>query len=127
MSTKKIPRYLLSKIRQICLALPETREVDAVDQPSFCVNGKVFAGIGHGEQQIGNELREVTSTAVKANGRQAALLKEGEPYFKPKSTRGKGWIGIVLTKQSDWDMVRELVIESWKTTAPKELVSEFSE
>lgn len=125
MSTRKIPRYLLSKIRQICLALPETEEVDSQDQPTFRVNGKVFAGIDHGEEKIGSETLEVTSTSVKARDKQETLLKKGDPFFCPKSAGGKGWIGIVLTKQSDWQMVEEFVVDSWKKTAPKKLVSAY--
>lgn len=127
MSTKKIPRYLLSKIRQICLALPESKEVETWDQPTFRVNGKIFAGIGHGEETVDGETVEVTSTSVKASDKQESLLKIGEPFFFPKYVGGKGWIGIVLSKQSDWEMIKELVIESWKKTAPKKLVAEFAE
>ena len=127
MSTKNIPKYLLSKMRQICLALPETKEVETWDHPTFRVNGKIFAGMGHGDQEIGDETLEVTSTSVKASDKQESLLKIGDPYFYPKYVGPKGWIGIVLTKQSDWNMVRELVVESWKKTAPKKLVTEYAE
>ena len=114
-------------MRQICLALPETKEVETWDHPTFRVNGKIFAGMGHGEEEVDGESMEVTSTSVKASDKQKSLLKIGDPYFYPKYVGSKGWIGIVLTKQSDWDMVRELVVESWKKTAPKKLVAEYSE
>lgn len=125
MSAKKIPRYLLSKIRQICLALPETKEIETWDHPTFRVNGKIFAGIGHGEETIGKESIEVTSATCKAKDKQEQLLKIGDPFFYPKYVGAKGWIGIVLSRNSDWKMIKELITESWKKTAPKKLVSQF--
>lgn len=112
-------------MRQICLALPETKEVETWESPTFRVNDKIFAGIGFGEETVGDETVEVTSTSVKAKDKQKSLLKAGEPFFYPKYVGDKGWIGIVLTKQSDWKMIKEMVIDSWKQTAPKKLVAEY--
>jgi hypothetical protein len=50
---------------------------------------------------------------------RAALLSGGDPYFPPR--RGGDRLGLVLRDSTDWQEVRELVIESYCRLAPKKL------
>lgn len=127
MTQSQIPKSLLARMRKICLALPAAEEVETWGHPTFRVNDKIFAGLGFGEQTIGEETREVTSTSLKAKARQKSLLAIGPPFFFPKYVGAKGWIGIELNRDTDWELVEELLVDSWKQTAPRKLVSEFEE
>ncbi|MGH7745656.1 MAG: hypothetical protein ACREQ5_12840 [Candidatus Dormibacteria bacterium] len=48
-----------------------------------------------------------------------ALLSIGHPFFAPRT--GPGRIGVLLSDDTDWEEIRELVIESYRVVAPKKL------
>lgn len=50
-----------------------------------------------------------------------ALLSIGHPYFAPRA--GGDGLGVRLTDRTDWEEVRELVIDSYRLLAPKKLVA----
>jgi hypothetical protein len=49
------------------------------------------------------------------------LLSIGHPFFAPGAGRGR--IGVRLTKETDWEEIRELVTESYRVLAPKKLTA----
>ena len=63
-----------------------------------------------------------TMSMKAAPGEQESLLAVGHPFFKPAYVGSKGWIGIVIDDETDWDEVRELVLDSYRAIAPKTLV-----
>ena len=50
-----------------------------------------------------------------------ALLSIGHPFFAPRSGRDR--IGVLLTDDTDWEEIRELVTESYRILAPKKLAA----
>jgi predicted DNA-binding protein (MmcQ/YjbR family) len=50
-----------------------------------------------------------------------ALLSTGHPFFPSRA--GHGRIGVVLTGDTDWEEIRELVTESYRILAPKKLTA----
>ena len=50
-----------------------------------------------------------------------ALLSTGHPFFASRAGRDR--IVVVLTGDTDWDEIRELVIESYRILAPKKLTA----
>lgn len=127
MATVDIPKAWLERVRAIALALPEATEVETWDHPTFRVRKKIFTGIGTGPGDVDFVPAELTSGDITtmsmkaAPGEQASLLAEGFPFFLPKYVGSKGWIGIVITDDTDWDEVAELVADSYRTIAPKTL------
>lgn len=112
MATDDIPADHLRAAREICLALPEATEKETWDHPTFRVRDKIFAAMGAGDG-------DTTLTMKAAPGEQEALLAAGHPFFRPSYTGNKGWIGIVIDGDTDWDEVAELVTDSFCTIAPK--------
>jgi len=47
------------------------------------------------------------------------LLSTGHPFFAPRA--GPDRIGALLTDDTDWEEIRELVTESYRLLAPKKL------
>lgn len=135
MATADIPKAWLKKARTIALALPEATEIETWGHPTFRVRNKIFVGLGTGagdvdfvpdgaKQESANtaEGELVTSMSMKAApGEQPSLLAEGFPFFMPKYVGSKGWIGIIITAETDWDEVAELIADSYRTIAPKTL------
>jgi hypothetical protein len=48
-----------------------------------------------------------------------ALLSIGHPLFPPRA--GGDRIGVLLTDDTDWEEIRELVTDSYRVLAPKKL------
>ena len=50
-----------------------------------------------------------------------ALLSIGHPFFASRAGRDR--IGALLTDDTDWEEIRELVTESYRVLAPKKLTA----
>ncbi len=50
-----------------------------------------------------------------------ALLSIGHPFFALRAGRDR--IGVLLTDDTDWEEIRELVTESYRVLAPKKLTA----
>ena len=108
---------LLSRLRSICLALPEALEKETWDIPTFRVRGKIFAMV--------HEVRGASSVWCKApRGAQTILVNAApERFFVPPYVGHKGWIGIWLDTGVDWEEMRDLIRRSYLMTAPRRLAA----
>jgi hypothetical protein len=52
-----------------------------------------------------------------------ALLSMGHPFFAPRAGRGR--VGVALGDDTDWEEIRELVLESYRVLAPKKLAAQL--
>ncbi len=114
-STKKA----IVRIRRICLALPEAEEkpFGGHTAPSFRVRDKLF---------VMTSEDGTTMTCKGAPGvQQAVIASSPERFFLPPYVAHKGWLGINLEVDQDWDELAELIEESWRMTAPKRLVAQL--
>ena len=50
-----------------------------------------------------------------------ALLSIGHPFFASRAGRDR--IGVLLTNDTNWEEIRELVTESYRILAPKKLTA----
>ena len=101
----------LDRIREICLALPDTKETLTWGKPHFRVGDKIFAGFGEesGKAVIGFKLTMPHAHSIIEN-----------PRFWPAPYVGhRGWVSMDTTGVDDWDQVRQLVLESYRLIAPK--------
>lgn len=105
------------RLRAICLAFPEALERETWGQATFRVHEKIFAMAG-----TSNDRPEVSCKARA--GFQAALV-EGDPnrFFVPPYVGPKGWIGVYLGDETDWDELADLIEESYRMTAPKRVAA----
>ena len=103
----------LTRLRKICLALPETHEeITWGDHNTFRVGKKIFVIAGADQLSLKADPEE-----------KRALLESGdEHYYRPAYVDAKGWLGVKLDTTTDWDEVAELVTTSWALIAPKRLV-----
>jgi hypothetical protein len=117
-----MPPRPLAKLRKLCLALPEAHEVEAWGEPTFRVRNKLFAMYASAQNHHGNGRHAVWIKAQKAD--QARLVQAApEYYFVPPYVGKGGWIGAWLNAQTDWDAVREFLVEGYCMTAPARLVA----
>jgi len=105
----------MTRIRKICLALPESCEEETWGTATFRVQKKIFA-------MVASERGSMTASMKASREDQAAMLSQGSPFFYPPYVGSKGWIGIDLRSAAlDWEEVTEVVQESYRLVAPKRL------
>ncbi|MFO6429078.1 phosphoribosylglycinamide formyltransferase [Erythrobacter sp. W302b] len=118
------PAWLLERLRERALALPETSEQESFGSAGFRVgegkSGKYFAYFSdrpHGHERI--------ALLVKTSGMdELHTLVEDQPetYFKPAFYGASGWVGIILDRPDlDWGDVDAWLQRSWRSVAPKRL------
>ena len=118
------PAWLLERLRERSLALPETSEQESFGSAGFRVgegkSGKYFAYFSdrpHGHERI--------ALLVKTSGMdELHTLVEDQPetYFKPAFYGASGWVGIILDRPDlDWGDVDAWLQRSWRSVAPKRL------
>ncbi|HEX6035021.1 MAG TPA: MmcQ/YjbR family DNA-binding protein [Anaerolineales bacterium] len=109
----------LERVRQVCLALPETSERLSHGEPTFFLHKKVFAMFADNHHNDGHIAVWLPAPA----GFQSALIEaQPEIYFKPPYVGGRGWIGIELDRISNEDL-RFHIQTAWELVAPKRLLS----
>ena len=116
----------LSRVRKLCLALPEAHEVEAWGEPTFRVRNKMFATFASRANHHGGGRDSVW---VKATAENQQLLVQSDPdrYFVPPYVGPSGWVGVHLDGSVDWDDVRELLEDGYRMIAPKRLLVQLDE
>jgi hypothetical protein len=105
----------IDRLRAICLALPEAEEKEAWGDPTFRVRGKIFAMEKRGDGRI--------SLWCKAPPGSQMVLVGADPtrFFVPPYVGHKGWVGVRLDSEPDWNEVEAQIRRSYRLIAPKRL------
>ncbi len=115
----------LARLRALCLALPEAREVEAWGAPTFRV--KTIFAMYSGPLSPNHPEREDVWVKAPPGDQDFLVSKDPELFFVPPYTGPKGWVGVVLDGSTDWDHLEVLLREAWRMSSPKRLVSEHAE
>jgi len=110
----------LERLRAICLALPEATEKIAWSEPTFRVQGKLFAQFDnhhHGAEHVGVWL------PMPLGAQESLVYTDPRRYFVPPYVGGRGWVGVRLDGRPNWNAVRKLVGEAYRCVAPPRLVA----
>src|SRR5262249_23479588 len=116
----------VARLRQICLALPETTEVEAWGEPTFRVKGKIFAMHASAGTHHGNGRPAVWILSVSLE-QDMVLRARPDRYFKPPYVGPSGWIGAWLDNNPPWGEIEELLRDGWRRRAPKKLSSSLGD
>ena len=121
----------MARLREICLALPETSEVEAWTGTAWRVRTKTFAHVvvvaggwppayARAMGELADQGRSTTVLTFRSAGDELEALGHlGPPYFRPPWHPGAA--GMVLADDVDWGEVTELVTESYCVVAPSRL------
>lgn len=110
-----------SRLRAICLALPEATEQETWAVPTWRLRGRIFC--------MWSPMEGGPALWCKAPRGVQEMLVEADParFFRPPYVGPKGWIGRRLAGRVDWDEVAALVRRSWRMTAGKRLAATLPE
>ena len=122
----EVPEDIVERVRTLCLALPEvTVRIDysliraRSTAQSFDIRRRSFCLLVAREDPAG---KPVPLLVLRADpDEREALLSIGHPFFTPRA--GPGRIGVLLTDDTDWEEIGELVTDSYRILAPKKLTA----
>ena len=107
-------------VRAVALQLPETSERLSHGAPTYFIRGQntfvMCMGDHHGDGRV-------ALWCSAAPGVQAELVdQEPDRFFVPPYVGGRGWIGVRIDVDVDWDEIAGIVTDAYRNVAPKTLV-----
>ena len=122
----EVPEDIVERIRALCLTLPEVTV--RVDDPltttrstawSFDIRRRSFCLLVAREDSAG---QAVPLLVLRAGPEERkALLAAGHPFFASRA--GRDCVVVLLTGDTDWAEIHELVTDSYRILAPKKLTA----
>jgi hypothetical protein len=113
----------VARLRAICLALPETTERASHGEPCFFVRDKKqFVSVDdhhHGADRL------AFWCAAPPGAQEALIAADPDRFFRPPYVGHRGWVGVRIDTEPDWDEVAEIVRDAYRQVAPKKLISEI--
>lgn len=118
-----VPATELDRVRAIALALPEVTERLSHGAPTFFIRDKktfvMYLDDHHGDGRL-------ALWCSAPDGVQATLVdQEPDRFFRPPYVGHRGWIGVRLDVDVDWDEIAGIVEDAYRTIAPRKLVAEL--
>ena len=115
----------LERVRELCLALPEVTERLSHGRPAFFVRGKktfvMFHDDHHGDGRL------ALWVAAPPGAQAEAVEDDPERFFVPPYVGHRGWLGVRLDRDLDWDEVTAIVEDAYRVVAPATLVARLDE
>jgi hypothetical protein len=111
---------VLTRIREICLGLPETSERFSHGAPTFFVREKrAFLMVltnHHGDGRF------AIWCAAPAGTQQVLIDADPERFFRPPYVGHRGWLGVRLDRGLDWNELAGIAEDAYAEVAPSKLV-----
>ena len=114
----------LERVRELCLALPETNERLSHGSPCWFIRDKrcfvMYLDDHHGDGRL-------ALWCAAPEGMQRALVDSApEHYFVPPYVGHRGWLGVRLDRDLAWDEIAGAIEDAWLEVAPKRLAESFT-
>ena len=110
----------LRKIRETCLALPETSERLSHGAPTFFVRGKrAFLMVVTDHHRDG---RFAIWCAAPAGMQKMLVDADPDRFFVPPYVGHRGWLGMRLDRELDWNELTGIAEDAYADVAPAKLV-----
>jgi hypothetical protein len=112
---------MLNNLRQICLSFPETTERLSHGAPAFFVRDKsTFVNVwldGHHSNHFPH-----LWCAAAPGAQDDYIDRHPVRFFRPPYVGHRGWIGVRLDKQPDWDEIDAVCEDAYRMIAPRKLI-----
>lgn len=111
------------RVRRICSTFPEVTERLSHGAVTFFVRGKrtvcYLTDDHHGDGRL------AVICPAPPGVQQELVAAEPERFFRPPYVGHRGWIGLRVDIDPDWNEVASLLIDAYRLVAPKTLVREL--
>jgi hypothetical protein len=113
--------WKLTKVTRLCLAMPEaTRELMG-RHAGFYIRKKTFAYFL--DDHHGDGIVRITCKVLPGDN-NALVVSNPAKFYMPAYVASRGWVGLRLDiGEVDWEEVKELVLHSYLSIAPKRLAA----
>ncbi len=115
-----MPDDPLTRLRALCLAMPEVTERPSHGEPAWFVRDKklfvMFADHHHDD-------RLAFWAAAPSGAQEAMVADDPGRFFRPPYVGHRGWVGAYLDVEVDWDDLAQVVEDAFRTIAPKTLAA----
>lgn len=114
----------IDRLRRIALALPEVSEKLSHGEPSFfCAAGraKQFVMVDnhhHGADHL------AFWCAARPGAQEQLIAEDPDQFFRPPYVGHRGWLGVRIDRDPDWDEIAEIVRDAYRQIAPKRLLTD---
>src|SRR5262245_21026315 len=105
---------VLTRLREMCLAFPETKEVSSWGHPNFRAGKKMFATF----ETFGGR----PSIAFRLEPTDVDLLLRRKEFFTTPYGRGQ-WVSLRADGRIDWRLVKRLLERSYRVVALKRMLA----
>jgi len=111
----------VEQLRAICLALPEVTERRSHGEPAWFVRGRTTV-VTLDDHHHGAD--HLAFWCPAPPGVQDELVAaEPDRFFRPPYVGGRGWIGVRIDSDVDWQEVAGIVADAYRLVAPKRLAA----
>ncbi|MBJ8340631.1 MmcQ/YjbR family DNA-binding protein [Antrihabitans sp. YC3-6] len=110
----------LERLRALCLALPEATERVSHGEPAWFVRrSPQFVSLSdhHHDDRVG------FWAAAPVGAQQDWVERDPNRFFVPPYVGGRGWVGVYLDVEQDWDDIADIIEDAYRAVAPKSLVA----
>ena len=108
-------------MRELNAVLTSLQTDDGVRSVIITGSGdKIFCGTRQAQ-------RPAINVKAAPGVQQALVGSDAERFFVPPYSGPKGWVGVWLDIDQDWDEIAELIEESYRLIAPRKLVARLDE
>jgi hypothetical protein len=111
----------VQRLREICLALPEMTERLSHGEPAWFVQGKKTVVTLDDHHHGGDHL--AFWCPAPAGAQEELVEQEPLRFFRPPYVGGRGWLGVRIDNDPDWDEVAQIVSDAYRVVAPKKLIA----
>jgi phosphoribosylglycinamide formyltransferase-1 len=114
----------LTRLAEICLALPEAEHGHAGDHSSFSVRKKRFAY--YLENHHGDGIVSVCFRTERGEN-EVLLASDQKRFYSPAYIGPRGWVGLRLdVGKIDWEEIADFVTDSYRLAASKRLAAQVA-
>lgn len=108
----------LPRLRALCTALPEVTEKVSHGEPTWFVRRVFVSYADHHHDD-----RVAFWCAAPPGAQEALVGSRPDRFFRPPYVGGRGWLGVWLDGDPDWDEIAEVVTDAYREIAPRKLVA----
>jgi hypothetical protein len=117
------PRQALDKVRKLCLALPEKTERPSHGAPTWFIRDKKTCVMVHDDHH--GDGRLAIWCAAPPGVQELLVEEEPERFFRPPYVGHRGWLGVRLDVEVDWDELAQIVEDAYRVVAPTQLIAKL--
>jgi hypothetical protein len=104
----------LTRLRALCLGLPEVTERLSHGEPTWFYRGKktfvMYANQHHDD-------RVAFWCAAPPGAQEALVAAQPERFFRPPYVGHRGWLGVYVDVEQDWQELAEIVQDAYHLIA----------